>query len=160
MIYTTLKANREAGIDIIRWYEETICDLAYLFKDEYEAQGKDYYDIPPYQVDADFTEKEIRQRVWKDIKNEAKTGMLVKIGKMFIEVDTLVDIICLCKKGILKRSDLHEIKKQVNKREDDHLLSDFCGHHEQYYSINDVIDAFYPCSVDMGEECNNCCNCD
>lgn len=163
MIYTTLKANKEQGIDIVQWYDETISQLGWIFKEDYNKTYYDYEEISWEQIHEDFSEKEIRSRVWKEIKQEAKTGMLVKIDKMFVEVDALFDIVHLCRKGLLKRSDLVEIKRKVSKREDsDSLLYDYYHpeDNECFYNIDNVMDAYFPCEFDYDEDtCTNCGNC-
>lgn len=157
MIYATLKANKEADIDIVNWYDETICNIAFLFQDKY---GKyDWDEVSWEQVHEDFSEKEIKQAVWKAIKQEAKNGILVRVRDMFVEIDWIGDIVQLTKEGKLSASDLKMIQKEAKskKREDEHLL---WGDLDGFESIDDLLDEFYPCHYDMEGKCTNCHNCD
>lgn len=160
MIYSTLKANKEAGIDIVDWYDETIAEISYAFRDVY---GKyDWTEVSWEQVHKDFSEKEIKQRIWKEIKQEAKTGMLIKINKMFIECDMLHDVLTLTKKGIFKRSDLVELQRIASKREEARFsYATDLKTNEEYRSIEEVMDAFFPCFYDYETDtCTNCGNCE
>ena len=157
MIYATLKANKEADIDIVNWYDENICPIACEFQDKYGAY--DWDDVSWDQVHEDFSEKEIKSRVWKNIKQEAKNGVLVRVRDMFVEIDWIGDIVQLTEDGKLSASDLRMIQKEAKskKREDESLL---WGEHNGFESIRDLLDEFYPCNYDREGECINCHNCD
>ena len=68
MIYTTLKANREADTKFVHYCEECVIPIGYAFGDEYLDDGDSNWD----KIEEDFTEKQIESKVLKYLKEDAK----------------------------------------------------------------------------------------
>lgn len=173
MIYTTLKANKEHGIDdldIAIAYDETYGAVADLFTDDDYGDGHDGTDFD--KLLEDYKPRQIASACLKDLKQQAKDkdNMLINwtTHKVFIDVDApeiaFMQIEELIKNGIITgSSDLREINQKAKKygctiRKE--VEYDTENHYYTMYYIDDLIEDKFPCYADVNDDyCNNCGNC-
>ena len=167
MIYTTLKANREAGINFVDFIDECITVIGRFFGEEYVDEN-DYTNWD--KLSEDFSKSKIESIVLKSIKEDAKDkedGIFFKYGKILIERDyAFDDIRKAVQLGLLNRSDLHKIEKQSQKYNfrvrkegwDETGTATDKGDWTTWY-MDDIIDEFFPCGFDEETGCLNCGNC-
>ena len=165
MIYTTLKANREANIDIAIYCDDTIAPVGELFDESGKYMDKhDYTDWD--KLLEDYTDRQIQSRALKYLKEYAKEddSILVKHGKYLIDVELGYDEIeIILKEGMFKLTvkDLRSIERKANKR--GYKLTKEVPRDEYTYTwkdLNDLIDEYLPCYADVNDTyCNDCGNC-
>ena len=152
MIYTTLKANREAGINFVDFIDECITVIGRFFGEEYVDEN-DYTNWD--KLSEDFSKSKIESIVLKSIKEDAKDkedGIFFKYGKILIERDyAFDDIRKAVQLGLLTCSDLRKTlielmqhdKKNSGGKISFSLVSDF-GKYQ--YDVNcseeDICQAF------------------
>lgn len=165
VIYTTLKANKEHGIDmtdIAIAYEESYGDLHDLFDnaDDWDA------------VFENNTERQIASAVLKQLKSDAKDKDMNLINwtthKVFIDIDApeiaFMEIESLIEAGVIAgSSDLREIERLARKRGCTIKSREYCYDTENHYYtcdyIDDLIEKHFPCNAEIHGDCINCGNC-
>lgn len=173
MIYTTLKANKEHGINdcqIQVYCQEGITEIGYAFGEEYID---DNYCTDFDKLEADFTDRQIANGVLKYLRKLAKDKEepLIIWNKMFIELDcggiiAFKQLEELLETGVItKRSQLNEIEKLASKKGFTIKSDEYCYNQEEHWyrsdSIDDLKDKYFPCYAELNDcDCNNCCNCD
>lgn len=162
IIYTTLKANREAGNDFVNYVDECITQVGRFFGEEY----MDEYDYTDWhKIWNDFTDKQIESKVLKGMKEDAKDredGSFFKYKNILIDRGfAYEDIEEAIKEGILICSDLRAIQKQSEKynfKIEADIKDNETGYWHMRY-MSDLIEQYFPCHYNMEGECNNCGNC-
>ena len=194
MLYTSLRNNQKNNIDVASWYEECISAVANLFDNNGYSEDNKYLESNLEWTDfdkleKDFSKKEIDKKVLAKIKEMSKISYkspIIQHKIFFIEIDMLWDVVGMTENGLLKKSDLIEIKRKASKKgynmsngfsyeykEYGKRYIDENGYEnyeitKRYRGINDLIDTFFPCQEELaidedGDEyykCTHCGNCE
>ena len=173
MMYTTLKANKENGVDFIDIaydVEESWTVVADLF-DNSEKYHDEQEETDFDKLYADYTERQVASACIKYMKKLAKDKEepVMIYGKIFIDLDcdgaiAYDQVKQLVKDGVITGSNqLKEIDKKAKKngvtiRKD--ICYDMENHYWRFYYISDIIEEYFPCYSDTHDGyCNNCGNC-
>ena len=171
-IYTTLKANKEHGIDdldIAIAYDETYGAVGALFGDEYKDEW-DYTDFD--KLCEDYTDRQIASACLKQLKQMAKGKDSDVLnwtpGKVFIDLDApeiaYIQVEQLIRDGVITGSnDLRDIDRKARKKGCT-IRKEVCYDQENHYYtmsyIDDLIEEHFPCYMELNDtSCNNCGNC-
>jgi len=163
MIYTTLKANKEHGIDgldIAITYDECYGEVSDLFEE-------DTFD----EVVENHTPSQIGSTVLKALKADAKNLEMQLLNwtthKVFIDIDApeiaFMQVEKLIKDGVITgSSDLKELDQKTRKRGctiRKEVCYDEINHYYTMKYIDDLIDEHFPCEFTDEFGCTDCGNC-
>ena len=170
MIRTTLKENKDRGIDYIdiAYY----CDENwYLVADLFENSEKYYWNGHTDHTDfdklyEDYTERQVASRVLKELRKEKH---LLQWNNYFIDLDCDGEIAYdqlkeLIEEGVITGSNqLEEIESKAKRRAGVTIRKGTrYGENDIYFKylyVSNLIDKYFPCQFDEEEGCMNCHNC-
>lgn len=169
MIWTTLKENKDRGIDYIDiayYCDENWYMVANLFEGGEEKYGDGHDNTDFDKLYEDYTERQVASRVLKELRKEK---LLLQWNKCFIDLDCDGEIAYdqleyLIENGTITGSNqLEEIEAKAKRRAGVTIKKGTrYGENDIYFKylyVSNLIDEYFPCQFDEEEGCMNCHNC-